>query len=131
MKYIYPAVFTKEESLYSVNFPDVPSCYTQGGDLSEAMENANDVLCLTLYNIEKMGNAVPTPSDIKNIVTDDNSFVSLISCDTIEYRKFYDTKAIKKTLTIPSWLNDIATENKVNFSAVLQSALLEKLGLNA
>ncbi|MBR1530242.1 MAG: toxin-antitoxin system, antitoxin component, HicB domain protein [Oscillospiraceae bacterium] len=54
----------------------------------------------------------------------------MVACDTLEYRKFFDKKAVKKTLTIPNWLNIMAERAGVNFSAVLQEALLEKLNIH-
>ena len=126
-KYIYPAIFSKEDTLYSVHFPDFESCYTQGENLQDAFDMAADVLALTLYEMEESKENIPTASEIKAIETKDNEFVSLVSCDTMAYRKLYDNKAVKKTLTIPSWLNRIAEKQNVNFSAVLQSALKEKL----
>jgi len=127
-KYIYPAVFTLEKSgQYSVAFPDFESCYTQGDDLQEAYTMANDVLCLTLYDREEKGGGAPEASNPKDLKTNHSSFVSLVSCDTMEYRKFYESKAVKKTLTIPSWLNTMAERENVNFSAVLQAALKNEL----
>ena len=132
-KYAYPAVFTPEENgSYSVNFPDVPSCYTDGNNLADALEMANDVLCLRLYDIEENKETIPLPTPIRDIKADESKgeFVSMVACDTVEYRKFYDNKAVKKTLTIPNWLNTMAERSNVNFSQVLQEALTEKLGLN-
>ncbi len=129
-KYVFPAVFTPEGEFYVVDFPDIPNCYTQGEGLNDALEMANDVLCLTLYHMEKEGKTIPLPSDIHDIkINENNSFVSLVGCDTFEYQKFYEKKSIKKTLTIPQWLNTAAEQNHINFSAVLQTALMEKLGL--
>lgn len=128
-KYLYPAVFTKEEAGYSVNFPDVESCYTSGVTLEEAMEMAEDVLCLTLYGLEQDGKEIPAASAVNDVPHGKNEFVSLVGCDTIEYRKFYDNRAVKKTLTIPSWLNDMAERSGVNFSGVLQEALKAKLNI--
>lgn len=129
-KYIYPAIFHEEnDGGYYIEFPDIPSCYTQGDDMTNALEMANDVLCLTLYDIEKNGEEIPTVSDIRSIKTDGNDFVTLISCDTLEYKKFYEKKAVKKTLSIPSWLNEMAEAQHINFSAVLQQALKEKLNV--
>lgn len=130
-KYVFPAIFQKEDDCYLVNFPDIKNCFTDGENLAEALEMANDVLCLMLYNLEEKGETIPAPSNIKDIkLPSDDSFVSLVSCDTLEYRKFYNNKAIKKTLTIPTWLNTMAEKSNINFSAVLQTALMEKLGLN-
>ena len=92
MKYAFPAVFTKEDNGYSVMFPDVPSCYTDGDTLAEAIENANDVLCLRLYDIEEASESIPVPSEINDVKVKKGQFVSLIACDTLEYRKFYDNK---------------------------------------
>ena len=130
MKYAYPAVFTPECGGYTVNFPDVPSCYTEGDTLAEAIENAADVLCLRLYDMEEAGDSISSPSAIDAIETDNDAFVSVVACDTLEYRKFYDKKAVKKTLTIPNWLNIMAERAEVNFSAVLQEALIQKLHIS-
>ena len=128
-KYAYPAVFTKEDNAYSVSFPDVKGCYTSGSTSAEAIEMAEDALCLMLYSFEEDGLPIAPPSDVKSIETDENSFVTLIACDTVEYRKFYDNKAIKKTLTIPNWLNTLSEKAGINFSQVLQEALIQKLNI--
>lgn len=128
MKYIYPAVFTREEDgSFSINFPDIPSCYTQGDNMQDGMEMAEDVLAFTMYSYETKDKEVPEPSDIKTVKTGEGEFVSLIMCDTIEYRKMYNNKAVKKTLTIPEWLNEEAMKANLNFSQVLQEALQDKL----
>lgn len=126
MKYVYPAIFHKESSGYSVEFPDLEGCYTSGNSLAEAIEMAEDVLALVLYDKEENNEPIPNPSAIYEIKT--NDIVSLIACDTVEYRKLYDNKAIKKTLTIPNWLNTEAEKRDINFSAVLKEALIEKIG---
>jgi len=127
-KYVYAAVFTKEENgQYSVVFNDLEGCYTCGDTLEEAIEMAEDVLALTLYGYEKDKKEIPKATDISNIKIMKNEFVNYIACDTIEYRKMYNNKAIKKTLTIPYWLNELAEQNQVNFSQLLQTALKEYL----
>lgn len=128
-KYLYPAVFTKEESGYSVSFPDVSGCFTSGETLEEAVEMAKDALCLMIYELEEEGTAIPAASPVNDVPHDENSFVSLVGCDTLAYRRFFDNKAVKKTLTIPSWLNDMAERANVNFSGVLQEALKAKLNI--
>jgi len=134
MKYAYPAIFTEEENgQYSVNFPDFEGsgygCFTGGNDLNDAMDMAKDALCLVLYDMEKESAAVPKASGVKDFKVARNEFVSLIACDTEWYRRFYDGKAIKKTLSIPSWLNAMAELQSVNFSQVLQEALKQQLGV--
>ena len=128
-KYVYPAVFTPEPEGYSINFPDLESCYTSAPTLEEGMEMAADVLCLTLYGLEEEGKPIPAASDLRTMKTEGKAFVSLVRCDTIEYRRFYDNKAVKKTLTIPAWLNTMAERNGVNFSMVLQTALKHELNI--
>lgn len=128
-KYVYPAIFTQEAGGYSIRFPDFDSCYTSAQTLEEGMEMANDVLCLTLYGLEEDGGTIPAASPIKTVQAGEAEFVTLVSCDTIEYRKFYDNKAVKKTLTIPAWLNTMAERQGVNFSMTLQSALKQELNI--
>ena len=131
-KYVYPAIFTPEaEGGYSIRFPDIENCFTDADDLTSAMKMANDVLCLMLYELEQAEAPIPAASgaiDIQRMTTS-NEFVSLIACDTIEYRKFFDNKAVKKTLSIPSWLNDMAERAGINFSATLQTALKQQLDI--
>lgn len=129
MKYIYPAIFTKEGEQYTVSFNDIPNCFTQGENLQDAMEMAQDALCLTLYHMEQEGKIIPKATDITSVVAPEKSFVTLVCCDTIEYEKFYKSRAIKKTLTIPEWLNDMALNENINFSNVLQNALMEQLNI--
>jgi antitoxin HicB len=129
-KYVYPAIFSKEENgLYSIVFPDFEACFTQGDDIQDGLFMANDVLCLTLYDMEENKKEIPTPSDPLKIKVENNEFVTLVSCDTLEYRKFYDNKAVKKTLTIPSWLNTMAEREGINFSQLLQESLKDRLQL--
>ena len=129
MKYVYPAIFATEPEGISVTFPDLPDCATSGETLPEAIEMASDALALTLYDMEEDGVSIPPASDIRTVSTHENAFASLVSCDTLEYRKIFDSKAVKKTLTIPSWLNKAAERENINFSAVLQNALRSQLHL--
>ena len=127
MRYVYPAVFTPEENgQFTVNFPDLESCYTCGDDLVDALYMAEDVLAMTLVSYENNSTPIPTPS--KKLSLEDGEFQNFIACDTDSYRKQNMNRAIKKTLTIPEWLNEKALAQGINFSQVLQEALLEKIG---
>lgn len=127
-KYVYPAIFTKEANgQFSIHFPDLENCYTCGDNLEDGIEMAADVLALVLYDYEISEREIPVPSILQNFTLHDNQFVNYIRCDTMEYRKMYASKSVKKTLTIPEWLNEEATRKEVNFSQVLQEALIQKL----
>lgn len=133
MKLIYPACFYPcEEGGYTVVFPDLPGCVTEGDNLAEAMEMAIDASSGWLLTTVEENEQLPKASSIRNVIPDEyeNGFVSLIGVDLDEYSQKHGNKAIKKTLTIPAWLNTIAEDNNVNFSQVLQSALRDQLGIN-
>lgn len=129
MKYVYPAIFTPEDSGYSVVFPDIDGCYTCGDDLADAMYMAEDALALMLYHYEQEKRSIPQATNVHEVASSGDEFVSLVACDTLEYQKMNNNRAVKKTLSIPEWLNEIATEKGVNFSQVLQDALKVRLGL--
>lgn len=130
-KYAYPAVFTLEEDgTYSIIFPDLEGCYTCGDSLEDGIEMAEDALALTLYGYEKDGREIPKASAPAAIAISENEFVNFIACDTMAYRKMYNNKAVKKTLTIPEWLNEAATSMGLNFSQVLQEALISKIQIH-
>ena len=129
-KYVYPAVFTKYDDGYSVEFPDVPGCYSCGDTLADAMTMASDALALMLFQNEHDGKAIPEPSKINEIFTDTKSFLSYVCCDTLGYQKKYNNKAVKKTLTIPEWLNEAAVAANLNFSQILQNALKKELEID-
>lgn len=127
-KYSYPAVFTPEDNgQFSINFPDLEGCYTCGDDITDGIMMAEDVLAFTLYDYEKEGKVIPVPSSPDSIPLKEGEFVNFIACDTLEYRKRFNSKAVKKTLSIPEWLNEAATASGLNFSQVLQEALIQKI----
>lgn len=135
----YPALFVKEANGYSVIFPDLEYLSTCGDTLEEALTMAVDCLAGYLYWQNKEGNPVPTASVVNQIdpaaiaselgVAFSETFVNLITVDVEEYAKKHFEKAVKKTLTIPAWLNTAAIEQNINFSQVLQEALKAKLNL--
>lgn len=127
-KYAYPAVFTPEENGgFSIRFPDLENCYTCGDDMADGLIMAEDALALILYGYEKEGREIPLPSLDSNIPLAKGEFINFVVCDTLEYRKMYNNRSVKKTLTIPEWLNEAATAMDLNFSQVLQEALIAKI----
>lgn len=132
MKLVYPAYFTPLEKSdgYCITFPDLPGCITQGKDLTESIEMAVDAASGWVLDELENGNPVPKSSKITDIkIENDGEFVNAIVLDMDSYSEKYGKKAIRKNCTIPSWLNTAAEKNHINFSAVLQAALMEKLGL--
>lgn len=129
MKYVYPAVFTPEDGGYSVNFPDLEGCYTSGDDLQDAIYMAQDVLAFTLFDYEKENKEIPEASRLSDIKLEKGEFINYIICDTVEYQRRNNNRAIKKTLTIPEWLNEAAMARGINFSQVLQDGLRQTLDL--
>ncbi|MGI6588448.1 MAG: type II toxin-antitoxin system HicB family antitoxin [Peptococcia bacterium] len=128
-RYIYPAIFEKDEDGYSVTFPDLPGCITCGDNLEDAYLMAKDALELHLYGMEEDNDKIPSPSKPENISVNSGTFVTLIEAYMPLIREEMANKAIKKTLTIPKWLNDLGEDKKVNFSQILQKALKENLGV--
>lgn len=139
---MYPACFFHENNGYSVVFPDLNWLATQGSSFAEAMEMAVDCLAGYLYNAQRSGDAVPDPSSpteidpvvvAKELAPDlpvTEAFVNVVSVDVAEYAKTHFDRSVKKTLSIPGWLNDRAVQAGVNFSQILQDALKERLGVN-
>ena len=123
---IYPAIFHVENEAYWVEFPDLEGCQTAGDTLQKTMALAQEALGLYLVALEESNVPSPLATDMKKIASPEDGFVTLVSCNIDTYRR--KTKAIKKTLTIPEWLNEEAEKKHINFSSVLQEPLLERIG---
>ena len=102
MKYVFPAIFEKENEFYNVSFPDIPSCYTCGDNLTDAMFMAEDALGAWLSRAEEKGTVIPAATSQTEVVHTLGDIVTLILADTDEYRRIHSEKAVKKTLTIPN-----------------------------
>lgn len=137
MLVMYPACFFKEEGGYSVIFPDLDLLSTCGATLDEAMRMAVDCLAGYLYWLQWDGEEAQEPSALGDVSPEavaealgfdyTEAFANLVSVDVAEYAKVHFEKSVKKTLTIPAWLNKLALEREINFSSVLQEALKERL----
>lgn len=103
-KYIYPAIFAEDGAFYTVRLPDFESCYTQGENLQDAYEMAEDVLSMTLYDAEENHTNIPRPSPLSSIHTSENEFVSLVTCDTLEYRQTYARDVLPDDYAYPAYL---------------------------
>jgi predicted RNase H-like HicB family nuclease len=120
MKKVYPALFVPEDGGYSVSFPDIPGCFTEGDNLAEAIEMAQEALGVYVAYLADNEREIPESSAISELDSADG-FLSYISADVNKYRR--NGKSVKKTLTIPEWLNLKAEKASVNFSKTLQDAL--------
>lgn len=128
-RYVYPAVFGYADDGISIRFPDLPGCISFGDTDEEALDMAQEVLGLWMQLIEKEGECVPDASRLIDIPTAKNERAVLIDVWMPTVRKAIMNKAIKKTLTIPQWLDMEARRQDLNFSAILEKALKEELGI--
>lgn len=136
---MYPACFFHEDNGYSVVFPDLNWLSTCGDTFEESMEMAVECLAGYLHTCQMDGDHIPKPSKLTDIdpqavakeLDPDapmcESLVSIVSVDVASYAKEHFEKSVKKTLTIPAWLNNAALEKGINFSQVLQDALKAQL----
>ena len=123
MSFIYPAIFHEEDSSYWVDFPAMEGCQTFGDTVNNTMASAQEALSAYLLTLLEDGSELPKPSDIHSIKASDG-FTSFVSCDIVPN---IGAKAVKKTLSIPEWMNERAVAMGINFSKTLQDALLAKL----
>jgi len=128
-RYIYPAIFIYADDGISVEFPDLPGCYTCGDTDEEALHMAKEALALHLYGLEEDGYPIPEPTPASKIKIEPKQVVVLIEVWMPPFRDEMKHRAVKKTLTIPKWLDDLARQHNVNFSHLLQNALKEYLGI--
>ncbi len=126
MKLVYPAIFTPCKDLpgYTVEVPDLPGCVTEGRDLVEAIEMGVDAASGWILDEMEDGNDYPAPSSISSISCPDGSFVNLLVLDMDSYSEKYGSRTVRKNITIPAWLNTYGEKKCINFSKVLQDALL-------
>ena len=131
MKYIYTAVFTPIEdgSGYYARVPDLPGCITTGKNLEDAIEQITDAMagCLCVAEDEGMPSAPPTPPP--QVKHDANAVCTLIRVDTLAYRAATDTRSVRKNVSLPAWMAEMADKRRINCSQVLQEGLRERLGV--
>ena len=102
MKIAYPAIIHEEEGAFWVEFPDLEGCFSDGNSVADAISNASDALGGYVCSLMDSDLPVPSASDIKEIVAEDG-FTTMVISDPLAYKK--NTKSVKKTLSIPEWLN--------------------------
>ena len=120
--YIFPAVFhyNEDDGSYTIIFPDLNGCISEGKNLSNAIFMANDVLHQHLEVMEEMKQDLPKPSKISDIKVNENEFVNLVQA-TLK-----NDKAVRRTISLPQWMDEQANKEGISLSKVLQDALSKK-----
>ena len=133
MKNVYPVFFTKTDTVVLVEVPDL-EILTEGNNMTDAIEMARDAIELKCVSMEDDGTEIPLPSEINDLDVNNGIFaeegttvISFVDIDSGEYRRKIDTRAVRKNVTIPSWLNYEAEQAGINVSRVLQEALMDVL----
>jgi len=127
-KLFYPALFHQaEEGGFWISFPDFPECLTQGENMEEAYEMAVDALGLCITDFVKAQKVLPSASKPCDIEASEGSVLMVVEFDMAAYKRKHNSRAVKKTLSIPEWLNEEANAMGINFSQVLQEALMNKI----
>lgn len=127
--YLYPVIIVKNETCYNAYFPDLPGCIATADDFRDAMQQAKEALELHLWGIEQDDGEAPAPSFPEDIQVADGQFLCYLDVNMFNIRSAMDNRSIKKTLTIPWYLNELAEKQHINFSQLLQAALKDRLGI--
>ncbi len=127
MKLIYPAIFTPclEKEGYTVVVPDLPGCVSEGDSLIDAIDMGTDAACGWILGELEDGNTIPVATPYEQIASEAGSIVNLLVLDIDSYAEKYGDKTVRKNITIPAWLNTYGEAHNLNFSKVLQDALLQ------
>jgi predicted RNase H-like HicB family nuclease len=125
--YIFPAIFDYAEDGISIEFPDLPGCLPCADSAETAVKNAKEALQLHLYGMEEDNEEIPEPTPFNEIKLEPNQILFLTEVFMPPFREKMHTRYVKKTLSIPSWLNAEAEHCGINFSAILQKALKNEL----
>lgn len=130
MKSVYAAILTPipDSAGYAARVPDVNGCITTGNDINDTLENIKDALAACLCTLEDYDRPIPAPSAPESIQCEAGSILALVDIDTLKYREETDTKSVRKNVSMPAWLLNMADKRGVNCSQVLQEALKKQFG---
>ena len=128
MKYLYPVILYKDDDKIGVTVPDLPGCHTFGDNMADALIMAKDAIEIWLWDAENKAESIPPASE--SLKAEEGQTISLVVADTDEYRRLNETRAVKKTLSIPSWLNAQAEKANAPFSQILQEGLKSYLKIS-
>lgn len=131
-QYMYPALFEENDGDgFTVTFPDLPGCITEGDSEQQAYVNAIEALELHLWGMERDHDKIPVPSSIRAVATEPGQVVVLIRANMRLMRRNMRQRAVRKMVTLPRWLNDAAEEAGVNYSQVLQDGIKDLLDIHS
>ncbi len=132
MKLSYPVCLYPNDNGYTAIVPDLKGCVTEGKDYADAISMAIDAASLWVLDELEEGRKPPKASNPLEVKADEyeGGIVSVVMLDMDAYAEKYGSKAVRKNCTIPAWLNTAAEAKNINFSAALQSALMEQLNIN-
>ena len=125
MKYVYPVILYPDDGKIGATVPDLPGCHTFGETKAEALLMAKDAIEMWLWDAENNGESIPVSSETLEL--SEGEIMTLVAADTDEWRRENDTRAIKKTLSIPAWLNTLSEKSNAPFSQILQQGLKQYL----
>jgi predicted RNase H-like HicB family nuclease len=124
MEYIYPAIFNQnDDGSFTITFPDLPGCISEGKSLANAIDMAQNALTQWLEYLLDEKETIPSSSQIKKINTLENQFVNLVRAE------IRDNRAVRRTVSIPNWLDVKAADAGISLSKILQEALKARLGV--
>lgn len=127
--YAYPAFFYYDDDGISIEFPDLPGCLPCADTTEEAFHNAKEALGIHLFGMERDGDVIPAPTPVKELHPEEGGVVTLVDVFMPAVRDRVNNRAVKKTVTLPAWLNSEAEAAHINFSGLLQDALKARLNI--
>lgn len=130
MKNVYPVIMSHCDEFIVAYVPDLDRS-TQGKKMAEAIAMARDMIELTVVTMQDLGQDIPEPSSFESIKAGSGEIVTLVDVDFNSYRAKLENRSVRKNCTLPSWLNTKAEQADINFSQVLQEALIERLGISS
>jgi predicted RNase H-like HicB family nuclease len=131
-RYRYPALIGLDDATerYYVLFPDLPGCTTTGDTEEEALQSAKEAMSLHLFGMENDGDEIPTPGSVLEIRGENDEPIVLIEVWMPSFREKMETKAVNKTVTLPNWLDKEGRSANLNYSQILQDAIMERLSIS-
>jgi len=128
-RYSFIALFTAADDGISIEFPDLPGCLPCADSMDEAFQNAREALGLHLWGMEQDGESIPEPTSLSDIHCEQGAVPAAIEVFMPPFRDKLNNRFVKKTLSLPAWLADMADKDGVNCSKIFQNALIEYLGI--